>query len=173
VQETRIPTDLVALAASDDRAQVVVDTLARDTREPIEDAHVALEKRLGRHVEGEARRLGARIGQRAEQRVDPALAARDLRPRRQLQPVELQHLAGAVTGPLSRAPGRRTQLAQPSLDQIDRALVAVAVAQHVSHPRRLDLGPLLERRPDHRLESIELRALRRASVSGRLLGLNY
>jgi hypothetical protein len=36
-EEARIPADEVALAAGDDRAQVVIDALARDAAEQVED----------------------------------------------------------------------------------------------------------------------------------------
>ena len=75
VVEAPVPADRVALAAGDDRAQVVVDALARRASEPVEQRHVALEERLERHVEREVRRLGAGEGERPDQRVDAALAA--------------------------------------------------------------------------------------------------
>jgi hypothetical protein len=43
VQEAPIPDHLVLLATGDDRAQVVVDALARHALEPLERAHVTLE----------------------------------------------------------------------------------------------------------------------------------
>ena len=51
VQEARVPVDTSLLAPGDDRAQVVVDALARHTAEPVEEPHVALQERLGGHVE--------------------------------------------------------------------------------------------------------------------------
>jgi hypothetical protein len=54
--------DLVALALGDDRTQVVVDALASDPAEPVEDAGVALKERLERHVEGEVRRRAPEKG---------------------------------------------------------------------------------------------------------------
>jgi hypothetical protein len=39
----------------------------------------------------------------------------------------------------------RAQGAQTTLDDVDRAFVAVIVAQDVGHPRRLNVGPILER----------------------------
>src|SRR5215207_3491480 len=87
-----IPRDLVALASSDRGAQVVVDALADDTAKPIEDPNVTLQEALGGQIEAEVRGLRARVGQRRDQRVDAPLAAGDLRPRRHLTPIELQHL---------------------------------------------------------------------------------
>ena len=57
VPEALVPVHAVALATGDDRAQVVLDALARDAPEPVEEEHVALEKRLRHHVEREVRRL--------------------------------------------------------------------------------------------------------------------
>ena len=65
VQEARIPDDLVALAAGDDRAQVVVDALARHALQPLEGARVPLQKRLDRHLEREEGGLRARVRQAA------------------------------------------------------------------------------------------------------------
>jgi hypothetical protein len=168
VQEPRVPVHDVAFAPCDDRAQVVVDALARGAAEPLEQPRMALEKRLERHVEREVRRLRARVGQRADQRVDAPLAPGDPWPGRHLRPVELEHLAGAVAGALRRPLGRRPQLAQAAIDDADRAVVA-ALAQELGHPRRLDLRPLLEHTPQERLKRVELRALARAAVARRLI----
>jgi hypothetical protein len=46
-------------------AQVVVDALTHHPAEPVEKRDVTLEERLGRHVEGEVRRLRARVERRA------------------------------------------------------------------------------------------------------------
>jgi hypothetical protein len=58
--EPLVPGDLVAVAARDDRAQVVIDALARDPAEPLKRPDMALQKRLRRQVEAEVRRLRAR-----------------------------------------------------------------------------------------------------------------
>jgi len=50
MQEALIPDDLLPLAPGDDRAQVVVDALARHAAEKLEGAHVPLEKRLQRQI---------------------------------------------------------------------------------------------------------------------------
>jgi hypothetical protein len=171
VEEAPVPMDDVALAAGDDRAQVVVDALARDPAEPVEDPHVALQKRLERHVEAEVRRLRARVGQRAHQRVDASLATGDLGPARQLRPVELEDLAGAIAGPLGGPDAQRAQPLQAPAHQVDRARVAVVGAQDLGHPRRLDRRPLLEQPKQHRLERIEHRALRPPAVTRRLIAL--
>jgi hypothetical protein len=173
VEEAPVPVHDLALAAGDDRAQVVVDAFARDAAEPVEDAHVALEERLAGHVEAEVRRLGGRAGQRPEQRVDAPFAARDPGPSGQLEPVELQHLARAVGSALGGALAWSAQLAQAALDDVDRALVAVVVAQDVGHARRLDVGALRERRADHRLEAVDPRAQGGAPVGRRLVGLKH
>jgi len=133
---------------------------------------VALEEGLERHVEGEVRRLGAREGQGAHERVDPPLAAGDPRPARQLSPVELHDLAGAVAGALGRSLDRRTQLSKAALDDVDRALIAV-LAQDVGHPRCLDRRALFEHLDQHRLEGIELGPLRRATVARWLVCLEH
>jgi hypothetical protein len=127
------------------------------------------EKRLERHLQREERRLRARVRQRRDQRVDAPLAAGEPRPRRQLRPVQLQHLTRPVARPLRRTHARRPQLAQPPLDQIDRAVVAVLVAQQLGRSRRLDLRPVLKHAAQHRLERVELRRRRRPPVARRLL----
>ena len=77
VQEARVPDDLVALTAGDDRAQVVVDALARDALQPLERAGVAFEERLDRHLERKERGLRTRVRKRGNQRVDTPLPPRD------------------------------------------------------------------------------------------------
>jgi hypothetical protein len=74
-QEAPIPDHFVALAAGDDRSQVVVDALACDATEPVEDARVPLEERLDRHIQREERRLRTRVRRLPDQRVDAQLAA--------------------------------------------------------------------------------------------------
>jgi hypothetical protein len=101
------------------------------------------------------RGLRARIGQRPDQRIDAPLAAFDLWARRQLGPVQLQDLAGAIAGALRGALALRAQLAQAALDEVDRALIA-ALAQDLGHARRFDRRPLLEHLSHDRLEGIEL-----------------
>jgi hypothetical protein len=49
-EEPLVPGDLVAVAARDRRAQVVIDALARDAAEPVEDADVALQEALGGQI---------------------------------------------------------------------------------------------------------------------------
>ena len=134
---------------------------------------MALEKRLERHLEGEVSALRARVGQAAEQHIDAPLAARDLGSGRRLEPVELDHLTRAVAGPRRRSLPSRAQLAQLALDDVDRARVAVLITQYLGHARRLDVGPALERLADHRLETVDARALARASVARRLVGLDH
>ena len=58
-EEPLVPRDLVALSASDRRAQVVIDALADDAAEPVEDPNMPLQKALGREIEAEVRRLRA------------------------------------------------------------------------------------------------------------------
>ena len=96
-EEPLVPRDLVAVAARDRRAQVVVDALARDPAEPVEDPDVTLQEALAGQIEAEMRGLRARVGQRGHQRVDPALASGDPRTGRHLAPVELQHLPRPIT----------------------------------------------------------------------------
>jgi hypothetical protein len=55
-----------------------------------------------------------------------------------------------------------------ALDQVDRPLVAVLLAQELRRPRRLDLRPLLEQPPQDPLEGVELGIRRRPPVAGRL-----
>jgi hypothetical protein len=168
VQEARRPHDPVALAAGDRGAQVVVDALARHTAQPPEGAHMPLEKRLGRHLEAEERRLRTRVGQRADERVHASLTTGECRSRRHLRPVQLQHLPRPVAGPLRRPDRARPQLPQPPLHQINRAVVAVLVAQKLGRARRLDLRPLSDQPPQHRHERIQLRARRRSPIPRRL-----
>ena len=59
----------------------------------------------------------------------------------------------------------------PLADQIDRAHIAVVVAQDLRHPRRLDLRPPLQQPADHRLQRIQHRARRRALITRRLARL--
>jgi hypothetical protein len=169
VQETPIPDDLLPLAACDDRAQVVVDALAGDAAEDLEGADVALEEGLERQVEAEVRGLRARVGGGGDERVQAPLATVDPRPRRHLRPVELQHLPGPIAAALRRARRPRAQLAQPTLDEVDRAGVAVLLAQELRRPRSLDPRPLLEEPPQDGLERIELRARTRSPVARRLV----
>ncbi len=122
LREAVVPGDLVALAAGDRGAQVVVDALAGDAAEPLEGVDVALDERLDGHVEAEVGGRGAGVGQRADQGVDAALAAGDLRPGRHLGPVDLHHLGRSVAGPLRGALARRAELGEPLSDQVDRAL---------------------------------------------------
>jgi hypothetical protein len=107
VQEAAIPNHLVAVAAGDNRAQVVVDALARHPTQPLERAHVPLKKRLDRHLQREERRLRARVRQARDQRVHPPLTSGHQRSGRHLAPVELQHLPRPVAGPLRRPHRRR------------------------------------------------------------------
>jgi hypothetical protein len=169
MQEAPIPDHLLTLTTRDDRAQVVVDALARHATQPLERPHVPFEERLDRHVEREERRLRARVRKRGNQRVNATLAAGEPRPGRHLRPLELQHLPRPVAGPLRRPHSRRPKLTQPPLDQIHRTHVAVLVAQQLGRPRRLDLRPLLEQTTQHRLERIELRGRRRSPITQRLL----
>jgi hypothetical protein len=133
---------------------------------------MALQERLGRHLQAEVRRRRARERQRADQRVDPPLAACDLRTRRHLRPVDLHHLARAIAGPLRRPLGARPQRRHPLADQIDRAAIAVVIGQQLGDPRRPDVRALLQQPPDHRLERIEHRPRRRALIARRLAGLD-
>ena len=168
VEEAAIPEDLVALAAGDDRAQVVVDALARHAAQPLERAYVPLQERLERHLEAEERRLRARVGQARNEHVDAPLTAEQLRAVRHLRPVELQHLTRPVAGPLRRPHRRRPQLTQPALGDVDRTAVTEVGAQELGRPRRPDQRPLLQQAPQHRLERVKLRAHRRPSVARRL-----
>jgi hypothetical protein len=94
VQEARIPDDLSAVAAGDDRAQVVVDALAWHAAQPLEGAHVPLQERLERHLQREERRLCApEYGNETTSAYTPALLPAELGTSRHLAPVELQHLA--------------------------------------------------------------------------------
>ena len=108
-EEPLVPGDLVAVAARDRRAQVVIDALADHAAQPVEDPDVALQEALGRQIEAEVRRLRARVGQRRDQRVDAPLAPGDPRPRRHLGPVELQHLPRPIARPLRRPHRPRSQ----------------------------------------------------------------
>jgi hypothetical protein len=53
MQQALIPDHLVALVASDDRAQVVVHALARHPLHPLERTRVSLQKRLECQIERE------------------------------------------------------------------------------------------------------------------------
>jgi hypothetical protein len=172
VQEAVIPDDLVALAAGDDRTQVVVDALARHTLQPLERTGMSLQEGLDRHLEREERGLRTRVRERGNKRVHPPLPASDLRPRRHLGPVQLHHLPRPVAGPLRRPHLAWTKLAQPTPHDVDRADIAV-LAQHLGRPRRLDLRPLLNQPPQHGLEAIEARASRRTPVARRLLASEH
>jgi hypothetical protein len=71
---------------------------------------------------------------------------------------------------------RRPDLAWPHprqalLDQIDRPLIA-RVAQDLRHPRRVDLRPLLQQPPHHRLQRIEHRPRRLTPITRRVGRLN-
>jgi hypothetical protein len=167
----RVPADDVAIAARDDRAQVVVDALARDAAEPLQRPDVPLQKRLRAQIETEVRRLRTRERQRREQRIDTPLAPGDLRPRRHLRPIELQHLPRPIARPLRRPRAARAQRGQAPLDQIYRSRVAVVRAQDLRHPWRLDLRPLLQQPPQHRFERIEHRPLRYPPIARRLVSL--
>ena len=116
-EEPLVPRDLVALASRDRRAQVVIDALANHPAQPVKDPDVTLEKALSRQVEAEVRRLRPRIGQRRDQRIDPALTTGELRSCRHLTPVELQHLARAIARPLRRPDLPRTKYREPLADQ--------------------------------------------------------
>jgi hypothetical protein len=169
VQEASIPDHLVPLAAGDDRAKVVV-AHSRGTPSSHSNARAwPLEKRLDRHVEAKEGGLRARVGQAGDERVDAPLPTGHPRPRRQLRPVKLLHLPRPVASALRRPHRPRPQLAQPPAHEIDRPRVAVVGARQLRRPRRLDLRPLLEQPPQHRLEPIQLRAGRRAPIARRLL----
>jgi hypothetical protein len=88
---------------------------------------------------------------------------------RHLRPVELQHLAGAVAGPLGRPHRRQSQLAQPPLDQVDRAVVAVLLAQELRRPRRLELGHSSSSRRSTCSKGSNLEPAGAPPVAGRLL----
>jgi hypothetical protein len=133
---------------------------------------MALQKRLRRQVEAEVRRLRARERQRRDQRVDPPLAAGELRPGRHLGPIELQHLPRPITRPLRRPHLTRAELRQALLDEVDRPLIAIVGPEDLRHARRLDLRPLLQQLPQHRLERIEHRPLRRPRIARRLRRLD-
>jgi hypothetical protein len=115
-----------------------------------------LQKPVDRHLEREERGLRTRVRQRRDQRVHAPLAPGDLRPRRHLRPIQLQHLPRPIAGPLRRPHRPQAQLAQPTAHDTDRGHVAV-LARHSRRSRRLDLRPFLEQAPQHRLEPIELR----------------
>src|SRR5215208_7029083 len=68
-----VPGDLVAVATRDDRAQIVVDALARDAAQPLQRPNMPFQERLGTEVEAEVRRLRARERQAGDQRVDAPL----------------------------------------------------------------------------------------------------
>jgi hypothetical protein len=159
----------VALAASNDRAQVVIDTLARHAAEELEGAHVPLEERLERQIKAEVSGLGARVGQRRDQRVDATLAPGNPRPARHLGPIQLQHLTGPIAGALGGTSRGRAQPTQVLAHEPLRAAVAVLVTQDLGHSRRLDLRPLLDQPTQHRLERVELRTDRSPPVPRRLL----
>ena len=127
---------------------------------------MALDERLDGQIEAEVGGRGSRVGERADQGIDAALATVDPRPGRHLGPVDLHHLSGPVAGALGRTLGAWTDRRQALSDQVDRALVAVLVAEQLGHPRRLDLGPFGDQLADHRLERIEHRARRLAVVAG-------
>jgi hypothetical protein len=168
VQEAPIPNHLVAFAASDDRAEIVVHALARHPAQPLERTHVPLQKRLQRQVEREERRLRTRIRQRREQRIHAPLPTRHGRPGRHLRPVELQHLPRPIPGPLRRTHRRRTQPLHVLLHETHRPRVAVLVAQDLRQPRRPDPRPLLQQPQQHRPQRIELRPRRRPPIARRL-----
>ena len=74
VQEPLIPPDhLPTVALRNNAAEVVIDTLTRNTAQPIEHTHVPFQERLERHVEAEVRGLRAGERQRRDQRIDPSL----------------------------------------------------------------------------------------------------
>ena len=173
MQKARTPDDLVAFAAGDRRAEVVVDALARHPTKPLERMHVPLQKRLGSHLKREEDSLRARVRQARDQRVHAPLTTCDRRPRRHLAPVELQHLTGPVAGPLRRPHRPRPQLLQMRPHQTLRAGVAIVGAQDLRQARRLDLRPLLQKPPQHRLQWIKLRARRRAPVARWLVGRDH
>jgi hypothetical protein len=127
-----------------------------------------LQERLDGHLQREEGGLRAGVRQRRDQRVDAPLATNDERSGRHLRPVDLQHLPRPIAGPLRRPHRPRPQLAQPLLHQPQRAAVAIVVAQDLRQPRRLDLRPLLEQSPQHRLQRIKLRARRGAPGPRRL-----
>lgn len=118
-------------------------------------------RRAPAHLEREVGGLGARVGQRREERVDAALAPADPGPARHLGPVELHYLGRPVAGALRRALGARPQLAQPAHHQVDRALVAVA-AEDLGRDPVLDPLDPLERLVDR------CRALARSSSSAKV-----
>jgi hypothetical protein len=124
-EEPLVPRDFVAVAARDRRAQVVIDAFADDAAEPVEDPDVPFQEALAGQVKAEMRRLRPGIGQRRDQRVDPALAPGDSRTGRHLTPVELQHLPRPIGRPLRRPRPPRPQHCQTLADQIDRAGVFV------------------------------------------------
>ena len=172
LREPRVPVDdlaaLDALAPSDRRLEVVVDALARNAAHPSERADVSLQKRLDRHIEREVRRRRPRERQREHQRIDAALSAGDPWPRRHLAPIDLQHLPRPITRPLRRPLASRPQRREPLANKIDRARIAVLLAQDLRHPRRLDVLEVRDQIAQHRLQRIEHRARRRPRIARRL-----
>ncbi len=132
---------------------------------------MALDERLDRHLEAEVGGRGARVGQRADQRVEATLAPGDLRPGWHLRPIDLHHLGGPVAGALGGALGPWPDPCHALSDQVDRARVAVIVAKQLGHPRRLDIRPVLDQLADHPLERIEHRARRLTAIARRLAAL--
>ncbi len=110
--------------------------------------------------------------QRADQRVDAPLAAGDPRPRRHLRPIDLQHLPRPITGPLRRPLWPGPQQREALADQVNRARVAVVVAQDLRHPRRLDIRPIRHELPHDHLKRVQHRTRRRPPIARRLRRLN-
>jgi hypothetical protein len=117
------------------------------------------------------RRRRPRERQTADQRVDPALAPGDPRPRRHLRPIDLQHLPGPIARALRGPNLSRPQHRHPLADEVNRAAIAVVIAQDLGHARRLDDRPVGQQPADHRLQRIEHRARRRTLVARRLARL--
>jgi hypothetical protein len=168
LQKPRVPRHDVAVTPCDRRTQVVIDALTRNAAQPRQRADVPLQEGLDRHVKGEVRRRRTRIGQRADQRVNTALTPGDLRARRHLRPVDLQHLAGPVARALRRTHLPRAHRRHPLAHQIDRPAIAIVLAQNLRHARSLNLRPPIDQPANDRLERIKHRSRRRALIPRRL-----
>ena len=130
---------------------------------------MALQERLHAEIEREVGGLGARVGQRDDEGVDPPLPPGQARAALHLGPVDLGHLGRGIAGALGRAHGPRAKLGQaPAHDPLGTGVAVVA--QQLGHPWRMDLRPLGEHRAHHGLEGIERGAGGRPAVARRLGG---
>ena len=135
------------VAARDDRAQVVrTRTRAGHRRATPAPGHGPPET-SPRQIKAEVGRRSAPERQARDQRVDGPLTAGDLRSRRRLGPIELQHLPRPIAGRLHRPHLARAHPRQALLDQVDRPRIAV-VLRRISVTRgALNLRPLPQQTP--------------------------